>query len=67
MDESNHKIRNESKTHILYKKYIQSEWFERLHRFFSDLIFLENLVTEHNELVSFLKASYYENLRKKIK
>ena len=46
---------------ILYKKYIQNGRFE------SDFIFLENLITELNELISSTKASYYENLGKKIK
>ena len=45
----------------LYKKYIQNGRFE------SDFIFLENLITELNELVSSTKVSYYENLGKKIK
>ena len=38
---------------ILYKKYIQNGRFE------SDFIFLENLITELNELISSAKASYY--------
>ena len=46
---------------ILYKKYIQNGRFE------SDFIFLENLITELNELISSTKALYYENLGKKIK
>ena len=45
---------------ILYKKYIQNGTFE------SDFIFLENLTTELNELISSTKASYYENLGKKL-
>ena len=45
---------------ILYKKYIQNGRFE------SDFIFLENLITELNELISSTKASYYENLGKKL-
>ena len=43
---------------ILYKKYIRNGRFE------SDFIFLENLITELNELISSTKASYYENRRK---
>ena len=46
---------------IPYKKYIQNGRFE------SDFIFLENLITELNELVSSTKALYYENLGIKIK
>ena len=44
---------------ILCKKYIQNGRFE------SDFIFLENLITVLNELISSTKASYYENLGKK--
>ena len=40
---------------IPYKKYIQNGRFE------SDFIFLENLITELNELISSTKASYYKN------
>ena len=60
MDEGNYKIKNESKTYTL-QKYIQNGRFE------SDFIFLENLITELNELISSTKALYYENLGKKIK
>ena len=45
---------------ILYKKYIQNGRFE------SDFIFLVNLITELNELIPSTKASYYENLGKKL-
>ena len=45
---------------ILYKKYIQNGRFE------GDFNFLENLITELNELLFSTKASYYENLGKKI-
>ena len=45
---------------ILYKKYIQNG------RLQSDFIFLENLITELNELISSTEASYYENLGKKL-
>ena len=45
---------------ILCKKYIQNGRFE------SDFIFLENLTTELNRLISSTKASYYENLGKKL-
>ena len=43
---------------ILYKKYIQNGRFE------SDFIFLENLITELNELISSAKTLHYENLGK---
>ena len=46
--------------HILYKKYIQNGRFE------SDFIFVENLITELNELIFSTKASYYENLQRKL-
>ena len=45
---------------ILYKKYIQNGRFE------SDFIFIENLITELNVLVSSTKASYYKNLGKNL-
>ena len=45
---------------IFYKKYIQNGRFE------IDFIFLENLITELNKLISSTKASYYENLEKKL-
>ena len=45
---------------IFYKKYIRNGRFE------SGFIFLENLITELNELISSTKASYYENRRKKL-
>ena len=35
-------------------------------RFENDFIFLENLITELNELISSAKALYYENLGKKL-
>ena len=41
--------------HILYKKYVQNRRFE------SDFIFLEDLLTELNELISSTKALHYEN------
>ena len=45
---------------ILCKKYIQNGRFE------SDFIFLENLITELNELILSTNAPYYENLGKKL-
>ena len=41
--------------HILYKKYVQNRRFE------SDFIFLEDLLTELNELISSTKALHYES------
>ena len=41
------------------KKYIQNG------RFKSDFVCLENFIIELNELISFTKALYYENLLKK--
>ena len=40
---------------ILYKKYVQNGRFE------SDSIFLENFITEINELISSTKSAYYKN------
>ena len=39
----------------LYKKYIQNGGYE------SDFVFLENLISELNELISPTKALYYKN------
>ena len=44
----------------LYKKYTQNGGFE------SDFVFLENLISELNELISPTKALYYKNLAKKL-
>ena len=41
------------------KKYLQNGRFE------SDFVFLENLITKLNELISSTKALYYENLAEK--
>ena len=43
---------------ILYKKCIQNGRFE------SDIVFLENLVTELNKLISSAKVVYYANYAK---
>ena len=59
MDEQKYKIKNSSKKCTL-QKYIQNRRFE------SDFVFVENLITEHNKLVSSTKALYYENLAKKL-
>ena len=45
---------------LLFKQYIQNGRFE------SDFMFLENLITEINELISSTKNLYYENLAKKL-
>ena len=45
---------------LLFKQYIQNGRFE------SDFVFLENLITEINELISSTKSFYYENLAKKL-
>ena len=45
---------------LLFKQYIQNGRFE------SDFVFLENLITEINELISSTKNLYYENLAKKL-
>ena len=45
---------------LLFKQYIQNGRFE------SDFVFIENLITEINELISSTKNLYYENLAKKL-
>ena len=45
---------------VLFKQYIQNGRFE------SDFVFLENLITEINGLISSTKNLYYENLAKKL-
>ena len=45
---------------LLFKQYIQNGRFE------SDFVFLENLITEINELISSTKSLYYENLAEKL-
>ena len=45
---------------LLFNQYIQNGRFE------SDFVFLENLITEINELISSTKNVYYENLAKKL-
>ena len=57
----NENIKSKIKTkNLLFKQYIQSGRFE------SDVVFLENLITEINELISSTKNLYYENLAKKL-
>ena len=46
---------------FLFKQYIQNGRLE------SDFVFLENLITEINELISSTENLYYENLAKKNK
>ena len=57
-DEQNHKIKNGKKK--LYQQYIQNGRFE------SDLVFIESLTAELNDLISYTKDLYYENLAKKL-
>ena len=45
---------------LFFKQYIQNGRFE------SDFVFLENLITEINELISSTKNLYYESLAKKL-
>ena len=57
MDERNYKIKNRKK---LYQQYIHNGRFE------SDLVFIEYLIAELNDLISYTKDLYYENLAKKL-
>ena len=54
-------IKSKIKAKHIIKKYIPNGRFE------SDFVFLENSITEFKELILFTKASYYENIGKKIK
>ena len=57
----NENIKPKIKTkNLLFKQYIQNGRFE------SDFVFLENLITEINELISSAKNLYYENLAKEL-
>ena len=57
----NENIKSKIKTkNLLFKQYIQNGRFE------SDFVFLENLITAINELVSSTKNLYYENLAKNL-
>ena len=57
----NENIKSKIKTkNLLFKQNIQNGRFE------SDFVFLENLITEINELISSTKNLYYENLAKKL-
>ena len=57
----NENIKSKIKSkNLLYKQYPQNGRKE------SDLIVLENLITEFNELISSTKALYYDNLGKKL-
>ena len=57
----NENIKSKIKTkNLLFKQYIQNGRFE------SDFVFLENLITEINELISSTKNLYYEKLAKKL-
>ena len=57
MDERNHKIKNKIKKK-LHQQYIQNGRFE------SDLVFIESLIAELNDLISYTKDLFYENLAK---
>ena len=57
MDERNYKIKNRKK---LYQQYFHNGRFE------SDLVFIEYLIAELNDLISYTKDLYYENLAKKL-
>ena len=56
----NIKSKIKTKMNNTNKQYIQNGRFE------SDFVFLENLITEINELISSTKNLYYENLAKKL-
>ena len=57
----NENIKSKIKTkNLLFKQYIQNGRFE------SDFVFLENLITAINELVSSTKNLYHENLAKNL-
>ena len=54
-------IKSKIKTkNLLFNQYFQNGRFE------SDVVFIENLITEINELISSTKNLYYENLAKKL-
>ena len=57
MDEQSYKIKNEKKKK-LYQQYIQNGRFE------SYLVFIESLIAELNDLISYMKDLFYENLAK---
>ena len=57
MDEQSYKIKNEKKNK-LYQQYIQNGRFE------SYLVFIESLIAELNDLISYMKDLFYENLAK---
>ena len=57
----NEHIKSKIKTkNLLFKQYIENGRFE------SDFVFLENLITEINELISSTENLYDENLAKKL-
>ena len=56
MDEQSYKIKNEKNK--LYQQYIQNGRFE------SYLVFIESLIAELNDLISYMKDLFYENLAK---
>ena len=55
----NETIKSKTKAkNALYKKYIQNGRF--------NFVYLQNLIIELNELISFIKVLYYEKLAKKL-
>ena len=55
------KSKKKKKKKKLYQQYIQNGRFE------SDLVFMESLIVELNDLISYTKDLHYENLAKKKK
>ena len=56
----NENIKSKINRNLLYKQYIQNVRFE------SDFTLLKTFITELNELISFTKNLYSENLEKKL-
>ena len=52
------KMKKKTKKNKLYQQYIQNGSFE------SDLVFIESLIAELNDLISYTQDLYYENLAK---
>ena len=53
-----HLVRAQNFPNELYQQYIQNGRFE------SDLVFIESLIAELNDLISYMKDLFYENLAK---
>ena len=58
MDERNYKIKH--KKNKLYQQYTKNEKFE------SHFVFIEYLIAQLNDLISYTKDSYHENLAEKL-